>query len=91
MLRVVAISLTGFKLCGTTPNNMQQHATGCANGHNMYHSNNVESCWPTMLHLFAQGFMAEPKYETGEKNVLYIQGYDDLISTKMCGHSQNHT
>ena len=25
-------SLTGFKLCATTPNNTQQHATGCANG-----------------------------------------------------------
>ena len=25
--------LTGFKLCVTTPNNMQQHATGCANGY----------------------------------------------------------
>ena len=25
-------SLTGFKLCITTPNNTQQHATGCANG-----------------------------------------------------------
>ena len=31
----VAKSLTGFKLCATTPNNMQQHATGCANGRNM--------------------------------------------------------
>ena len=29
-------SLTGgFKLCATTPNNTQQHATGCANGRNM--------------------------------------------------------
>ena len=25
-------SSTGFKLCVTTPNNTQQHATGCANG-----------------------------------------------------------
>ena len=24
-------SFTGFKLCATTPNNTQQHATGCAN------------------------------------------------------------
>ena len=40
---------------------------------------------PTMLHLFTQGFMAETKCETGEKNVLYIQGCDDLISTEMCG------
>ena len=31
-------SLTGFKLCATTPNNMQQHATGCANGRNMWRS-----------------------------------------------------
>ena len=27
--------LTGFKVCATTPNNMQHHATGCANGRNM--------------------------------------------------------
>ena len=28
-------SLTGFKLCATTRNNIQQHATGCANGRTM--------------------------------------------------------
>ena len=28
-------SLTGFKLCATTLNNIQQHPTGCANGRNM--------------------------------------------------------
>ena len=32
-----AKSLTGFKLCATTSNNTQQHATGCANGRNMKH------------------------------------------------------
>ena len=31
----VAKSLTGFKLCATTPNNRQQHATGSANTRNM--------------------------------------------------------
>ena len=31
----VAKSLTGFKVCATTPNNTQQHATGCATGRNM--------------------------------------------------------
>ena len=30
-----AKSLTGFKLCATTRNDIQQHATGCANGRNM--------------------------------------------------------
>ena len=30
-----AKSLTGFKLYATTRNNIQQHATGCANEHNM--------------------------------------------------------
>ena len=30
-----AKSLTGFKLCATTPNNTQQHATRCANGRNI--------------------------------------------------------
>ena len=28
-------TLTGFKLCAATRNNMQQYATGCANGRNM--------------------------------------------------------
>ena len=43
MLGVVAFlldkakSLTGFKLCAITPNNLQQHATGCANRRNMQH------------------------------------------------------
>ena len=59
--------------CQATRNNMQQGVQTDA-------TCNI----PTMLHLFAQGFMAEPKYETGEKNVLYIQGRVDLISTKMC-------
>ena len=27
----VAKSVTGFKLCATTPSNTQQHETGCAN------------------------------------------------------------
>ena len=40
-------SLTGFKLCKTTSNNIQQHATGCANGRTMWH--------PTMLRPFARG------------------------------------
>ena len=30
-----AKSLTGFKLCATKHNNIQQNATGCANGPNM--------------------------------------------------------
>ena len=37
-----------FKVCATTPKNMQQHATGCANGRNMTHS--------TTLHPFVRGF-----------------------------------
>ena len=28
-------SLTGFQLCATTRNNIQQHETGCANGRNI--------------------------------------------------------
>ena len=30
-----AKGLTGFKLCATTRNNIQQNATACANGRNM--------------------------------------------------------
>ena len=32
------ISLTSFKLCTTTPYNIQQHATGCADRRKMWHS-----------------------------------------------------
>ena len=42
----VAKSLTGFKLCTTTPNNKEQHPTGCANGRNMQN--------PTMLGVVGQ-------------------------------------
>ena len=42
-------NLTGFKLCATTPNNTQQHATTCSNRvcKRTQHvtSNNVGSCW----------------------------------------------
>ena len=36
-------SLTGFKLCATTHNNKQQHATGCANRRIM--SLYIQQCW----------------------------------------------
>ena len=53
-------SLTGFKLCATTRNNMQQHATTCNRVcKRMQHvtSNNIGSCWPTMLRpSFARDF-----------------------------------
>ena len=32
---LLAENLTGFKVCETTRNNIQQHATECANGRNM--------------------------------------------------------
>lgn len=32
---LLAQSLTSFKLCATTLNNSQQHATKCVNGRNM--------------------------------------------------------
>ena len=47
-------SLTGFKLCATITNNMQQgvqHVT----------SNNAGSCWPTMLRPFARGLTRRQK------------------------------
>ena len=37
----LAKRLTGIKLCATTPNNTQQHATGCANGTQHVTSHNV--------------------------------------------------
>ena len=39
----------------TLRNNIQQHATGCANGRSVT-SNNFGSCWSTMLRPFARGF-----------------------------------
>ena len=44
--------LTGFKLCAATRNNMQQGVQTDAT------SNNVWSCWSTMLRPFARGFTA---------------------------------
>ena len=56
-------SLTSFKLCATTRSNIQQHATGCANGRNMHvTSNNIGSCWPTTLRPFARGFRGRVTY-----------------------------
>ena len=51
----VAKSLTGFKLCATTPNITQQHATGVQMAQHVTF-NNVGSCWPTILRPFAPGF-----------------------------------
>ena len=52
-------SLTGFKLCGTTPNNTQQHTTTfnivCIRTQHVT-SNNAGSCWPAMFRPFARGF-----------------------------------
>ena len=53
----VAKSLTGFKLCPTTSNRVckrMQHVT----------SNNVGSCWPTTLCLFAWGFTIQATGDT---------------------------
>ena len=51
----VARSLTDFKICVTSPNNIQQDATGCANGRNMYH--------PTMLRVVGITFTSNGKSE----------------------------
>ena len=65
----MAKSLTSFKLCATTPNNTQQHCNNIATTCNRVCQwtqhvtfNNVESCWPTMLHPFAQGFRMKRPY-----------------------------
>ena len=55
-----AKSLTGFKLCVTTPNNtcrgiMQQ---GVQNEAQHVTSNHVGSCWPTMLRPFARDLIS---------------------------------
>ena len=56
---LLAESLTGFKLCATTCNRVckrTQHVT----------SNNVGSCWPTMLRPFARGLTSLCGYITME-------------------------
>ena len=55
----VAKSLTGFKLCTTTPNNMQQ---GVQTDAIYVTTNNAGSCWPTIERL-AFKFTADCKYE----------------------------
>ena len=50
-----AKSLTSFKLCATTSNNTQQHATGCANRCNMSHPTmlvDVAQCFPTLIYMY---------------------------------------
>ena len=41
----------------TLRNNIQQHATGPCKRMQHVTSNNVGSCWPTMLRPFARGFI----------------------------------
>ena len=56
-----AKSLTGFKRCATTPNNTQQHPTTCnwvRKRTQHVTSNNVGSCWSTMLRPFARSLRA---------------------------------
>ena len=53
-------SLTGFKLCATTFNNMQQGVQTDA-------TCNIQQCWSTMLRLFALGLtdLCQPKCYSG--------------------------
>ena len=55
----VAKSLTGFKLCATTRNNIQQLVRVYKRTQHVT-SNKVGSCWPTMLRPFARG-LTKPK------------------------------
>ena len=47
-------SLTGFKLCATTRNKIQQHATGRANGRNMFDMPTFKSDWNNKFLLWKQ-------------------------------------
>ena len=79
----VAKSLTGFTFCATTPTNMQQgvqptqHVT----------SNNVRSCWPTMLRAFARGLscknlMARYLSKISSLHISWIISTSDSMSLK---------
>ena len=47
-------SLTGFKICATTPNSTQQRTTECKRTH--VTPNNVKSSWPNTFRQFAGSF-----------------------------------
>ena len=70
-------SLTSFKLCATTPNNiattLQQHATGSQWTQHVTF-NNVGNCWPTMLHPFARGFWMKRPYRG-----VCMEGFDHIL------------
>ena len=59
LLRPFAVAklLTGFKLCTPTPNNTQQHTTtrnSVRKRKQHVTPSNIQSCWPTILRLFAR-------------------------------------
>ena len=57
-------SLTGFKLCATTRNNIQQHATRCANERNVQH--------PTKLRPFARGFRIQLAFNSRKLTNIWV-------------------
>ena len=77
----MAKSLISFKLCATTPNNTQQHCNNIATTCNRVCQwtqhvtfNNVESCWPTMLHPFARGCRMKRPYRG-----VCMEGFDHIL------------
>ena len=66
--------LTSFKLCATTSNNTQEHAVTCnrmCKRTQNVTSNNVRSCWSTMLHpllrINSHNFLFFDKEDEGNK------------------------
>ena len=57
-----AKSLTGFKLCATTHNNVQQDVQRDATCNIQQY---VGSCWPTMLRPFAPSFIVDVQMANG--------------------------
>ena len=58
----MAKSLTSFKLCATTPNNIATKCNRMCQRTQHVTFNNVGSCWLTMLHPFARGFRMKRPY-----------------------------
>ena len=73
----IAESLSSFKLCATTPNNITTKCNRMCQRTQHVTFNNVGSCWLTMLHPFARGFKMKRTYRG-----VFMEGFDPIL----CGN-----
>ena len=67
-----AKSLTCFKLCATTPNNTQPHATGCAKRRNV----NIKQYWELLANNVASVFIKMVKVLLGIERFCDVLNYE---------------